>query len=133
MAQKPTEQPGKSGTAAGMRDAMKKATTEMLVLFLLRQKNMYVYEMIQEMARLTSGTLTFNTLYIAIYRLQERGFIREAEKCIAENRTRVYFAITEKGQAYLRELIAEYTATTHAIDELLARDGTLYTEEEGHV
>lgn len=38
MAQKPGEQPGKSGTPAGMRDAMKKATTEMLALFLLRQK-----------------------------------------------------------------------------------------------
>lgn len=132
MAQKPGEQPGKSGTPAGMRDAMKKATTEMLVLFLLRQKSMYVYEMIQEMARLTSGALTFNTLYIAIYRLQEREFIREAEKRIAENRTRVYFAITEKGQAYLQELIAEYTAATRAINGLLARDGKLYTEEEGH-
>lgn len=133
MAQKPAAQPGKSGTAAGMRDAMKKATTEMLALFLLRQKNMYVYEMIQEAARLTEGALTFNTLYLAIYRLQEREFIREAEKCIAENRTRVYFAITEKGQAYLQELIGEYTAATRAIDGLLARDGKLYTEEEGHV
>ena len=43
----------RSGTPQGMKDAMKKATTEMLVLFMLRQKTMYSYEMMQEIARLT--------------------------------------------------------------------------------
>ena len=33
----------KSGTPAGMREGMKKATTGMLVLFLLQQKPMYTY------------------------------------------------------------------------------------------
>ncbi|MCI2047309.1 MAG: PadR family transcriptional regulator [Faecalibacterium sp.] len=116
----------KSGTPAGMKDAMKKATTEMLVLFLLRQKNMYVYEMIQEAARITKGVLTFNTLYLAIYRLKERGYIQEDEKRIMENRTRVYFAITESGQAYLQALLQEYRQTTQAIDSLLQQDGKLY-------
>ena len=37
-----------NSTAKGMRDALKKATTEMLVLFLLRQKPMYTYQMAQE-------------------------------------------------------------------------------------
>ena len=37
----------RSGTPQGMKDAMKKATTEMLVLFMLRQKTMYSYEMMQ--------------------------------------------------------------------------------------
>ena len=32
----------RSGTVAGMKDGLKKATTDMLVLFLLRQKPMYV-------------------------------------------------------------------------------------------
>ena len=31
----------RSGTVAGMKDGLKKATTDMLVLFLLRQKPMY--------------------------------------------------------------------------------------------
>ena len=116
----------KSGTPAGMKDAMKKATTEMLVLFLLRQKKMYVYEMIQEAARITEGTLTFNTLYLAIYRLKDRGYIQEDEKRIMENRTRVYFEITENGQAYLQELLREYRQITQAIDKMLEQDGKLY-------
>ena len=70
----------RSGTVAGMKESLKKAVTEMMVLFLLRQKPMYAYEMAQELARLTEGVFTFNTLYLAIYRLQEHGHIAEAGK-----------------------------------------------------
>lgn len=126
MLKKAADPQPKSGTPDGFKDAMKKATTEMLVLFLLRQKKMYAYEMIQEMARITGGVLTFNTLYLAIYRLQEHGHIAEVEKRIADNRTRVYFDITESGQAYLRALIQEYTLLTGVIQDVLAQDGTLY-------
>ena len=80
MAKQQLDKTDRSGTPLGMRDTLKKATTEMLVLFLLRQKNMYVYEMIQEIERLTEGVFTFNTLYLAIYRLQDHGYIEEAEK-----------------------------------------------------
>lgn len=37
----------KSGTPAGMREGMKKATTGMLVLFLLQQKPMYTYDIMR--------------------------------------------------------------------------------------
>ena len=38
---------------------MKKATTEMLILFLLRQKEMYTYEMMSTIERISDGRLTF--------------------------------------------------------------------------
>ena len=119
----------RSGTAAGMRDSIKKAVTEMMVLFLLRQKLMYVYEMSQEMSRLTGGVYTFNTLYLAIYRLQEHGPIAEAGKQEADNRIRVYFKLTDAGQRYLDELLPTYREMIGALDALLAQDGKLYKEE----
>ena len=117
----------RSGTVAGMKDGLKKATTDMLVLFLLRQKPMYAYEMLQEMARLSDGVLQFNTLYIAIYRLQEHGYISTSETVVTEsNRTRVYFSITEQGSRYLDDIIAEYRRVTQTIDSLLSKNGVLY-------
>lgn len=113
----------------GMRDSIKKAFTEMMVLFLLRQKPMYVYEMSQEMSRLTGGVYTFNTLYLAIYRLQEHGHIAEAGKQEADNRIRVYFKLTDAGQRYLDELLPTYREMIGALDALLAQDGKLYKEE----
>ena len=42
-----------SGTPASIREALKKATTEMLVLYVLRRKSMYTYEMMQEIDRMS--------------------------------------------------------------------------------
>ena len=89
----------RSGTVAGMKEGLKKATTEMLVLFLLKQKSMYAYEMIQEMARLSDGMLRFNTLYLAIYRLQEDG------------------------------ITAEYHRFVETLDKMMAADGKIYEDE----
>lgn len=129
MSDSPEPRPVRSGTVAGMRDSMKKTVTEMMVLFLLRQKQMYVYEMSQEISRLTNGVYTFNTLYLAIYRLQERGHIKEAGKRQADNRVRVYFKITESGQEYLQDLLDEYHLLTDSLNHLLDLDGALYHED----
>lgn len=122
------EKKTKNDPAQGMRDAMKKATTEMLVLFMLRQKPMYTYQMAQEVDRLTQGVLTYNTMYLAVYRLQEGGYIQEAEKRIEDGRARIYLGITPAGQAYYEQLHAEYGIFTAALEGLMARDGALYPE-----
>ena len=116
-----THNPIKSGTPASIKDLLKKATTEMLVLFVLQFKPMYTYEMMNEIERLSGGVLSFNTLYQAIYRLQEFGYIAESGKMVSgDNRMRVYFSITEEGREYLKKLIAEYRTVTGAVDRILA-------------
>lgn len=113
-----------SGTPASIREAMKKATTEMLVLFVLRQRPMYTYEMMQTLETMSDGKITFNTLYQAIYRLKDFGYIYEKEKVVSEdNRVRIYFAVTESGETYLQALIAEYRSFTGAVDQILATGG----------
>ena len=120
-------------TAKGMHDALKKATTEMLVLFLLRQKPMYTYQMAQEVERLTGGVLTYNTMYLAVYRLQSNGYICETEKRIEDGRARIYLAPTPEGLAYYEVLRQEFGLFTSTLNVLLAQDGTLYPEVNGDV
>ena len=74
----------RSGTVAGMKDGLKKATTDMLVLFLLRQKPMYAYEMLQEMARLSDGVLQFNTLYCYLSATRARLHFTVRNRCYGE-------------------------------------------------
>ena len=95
-----------SGSPANIQIALKKATTEMMVLHLLRQKPMYTYEMMNAIEERSGGDIVFNTLYLSIYRLEENGYIREHEKVMSEdNRVRIYFAITDAGSAYFDELV----------------------------
>ncbi len=119
-----------SGTPASIREALKKATTEMLVLYVLRRKSMYTYEMMQEIDRMSEGKITFNTLYQAIYRLQSFHYIEEEGKVVSEdNRIRIYFAINEAGEDSLQKLIAEYRSFTAAVDQILSQDEVKQVEE----
>ena len=65
-----------------MQDMLKKATTEMLVLFMLRQRPNYIYQLTQEIERLTDKQLKFNTLYLAVYRLEANGHIYVQKEAI---------------------------------------------------
>ena len=63
-----------SGSPENLPIALKKATTEMMVLHLLREKPMYTYEMMNAIAERSGGDIVFNTLYLSIYRLEENGY-----------------------------------------------------------
>ena len=121
MAERKRERAKTSGTPASIREALKKATTEMLVLFVLRHKSMYTYEMMQEIDRMSTGKITFNTLY----RLQSFQYIQEEGKVVSEdNRVRIYFAITASGVDYLEKLIEEYRSFTGAVDQILDQENS---------
>lgn len=129
MAQK-KERTNKSGTVASINDSLKKATTEMLVLFVLHQKSMYTYEMMNTIEKLSEGRLSFNTLYQAIYRLRDHGYIEESEKILSQdNRVRIYFAITPAGEAYLQDLRQEYQNFIDTIALIFSKDGSLQGDE----
>ena len=129
MAQK-KEASKKSGTVASINDSLKKATTEMLVLFVLHQKSMYTYEMMSTIEQLSEGRLSFNTLYQAIYRLRDHRYIEESEKILSQdNRVRIYFAITPAGEAYLQDLRQEYQNFIDTIALIFSKDGSLQGDE----
>lgn len=114
----------KKGKTGGNSDnfqiALKKATTEMMVLNLLRERSMYTYEMMSTIEERSGGDIVFNTLYLSIYRLEENGYIRENSKVMSEdNRTRIYFEITDAGSAYLDTLIQEYKRYTAALSRVV--------------
>ena len=65
----------KSGTPAGMREGMKKATTGMLVLFLLQQKPMYTYDIMRRVEEITKGALTNRQTVVYICHVSTKIFI----------------------------------------------------------
>lgn len=95
----------------------------MLVLFLLRQKPMYIYEIMSSISKMSDGKISFCTLYVLSNKLQKLGFVRVASKEVSEdNRIRVYLSITETGLDYLSDCIASYKDFNHDINEILSTD-----------
>lgn len=109
-----------SGSPEAIHITLKKATSEMMVLFLLRWRPMYTYELMNEISIRSKGVITFNTMYLTIYRLQEHGYVQEHSKVMSDdNRTRIYFDVTDAGIQYLDAIMESYFRYTRALERVL--------------
>lgn len=97
-------------------DYFKRAVNPFLVLLLLSERPMYVYEMANELERRSEGKYCLSLLYPVIYRLVSQGFVIEGEKIISDdNRVRQYYEITTTGLEYLEEIQSVYDEMTQTI------------------
>lgn len=76
-----------------------------LILMMLAKKEMYGYELMKSLAEFTSGVYEpkSGTLYPALKRLENRGFI-SSEMKEADGNTLKYYTITEKGKTRLERM-----------------------------
>lgn len=110
----------KSGSPLGMEDNLKKAVTEMVVLSLLSQEDMYAGQITQAIEDHSGGAVNIVFPYSALYRLISAGYIWEAYKNVApDGRRRQYYQITDKGRDHLERLLEVYQRFTGGVDVLL--------------
>lgn len=99
----------KSGTAAGLEENFKKAVSEMLLLSLLSEKEMFVGEITKAMEQRSNGAYTISYPYAIIYRMSKLEYISEIGRRNADDgRLRQFYGITDSGRVYLRELMETY-------------------------
>lgn len=90
----------------------KKIPLELLCILLLEERDMYGYEMVQEIKNRSDGLLDLNitTLYLALKRLNEHGYVSmyysDAEA--ARERSRIYYHLEPAAGEYKRKLKEEY-------------------------
>ncbi len=107
-----------------LEENLKKALTELLVLYLLSQKEYYIGELTTALHEKSGGALTIVFPYAAIYRLQQSDYITESKKRNApDGRRRQYYTITEKGSAYLEQLLKIYRRFSSGVSAVLEREG----------
>ena len=110
-----------SGSADALEENMKKAVSEMLMLFALNEQERYIGEITEELSRRNGGVFEIVCPYSAIYRLSDQEYIEERKKRIApDGRRRQYYAITKKGQIYLQELLERYALLTAGIQNIFS-------------
>ena len=97
--------------------------TDMLILHLLKQKDCYGYEITQAISELSDRLLTIsqNTIYTAIYKLENDRMISEYSVLVGRTRTRVYYHITPMGEQYFSKLQANYSATIQGVQMIMER------------
>ncbi len=107
-------------SSSGLEENLKKALTELLILFLFNERDHYIGELSVLLKNRSHGTLSIVFPYAAIYRITRAGYLTEAEKHIApDGRLRQYYKITEEGRSYLRQLLETYHTFFLGINHIL--------------
>ena len=108
----------------------KKGAVEMLLLHILSSKgDCYGYQLSQLIRQTSDDYLIIpeGSLYPALYKLIEKGYISDYKKQIGKRLTRVYYHIDTAGRNRLTELVEDYLATTESIKKILNHD---FSEKE---
>ena len=102
-------------------DNLKRGTIELSVLSLLKNGDMYGYEISQQLFILSGELYQIqeSSLYPSLYRMVEKGLISDRSEKVGKRRVRVYYHLETAGEDYLKELRREYLMHTAGVLKIL--------------
>jgi PadR family transcriptional regulator, regulatory protein PadR len=97
------------------------STTEMLVLKLLSERQMYGYEIIQIVNDLTNGEFNWKegTLYPVLHRLEGAGYLATEWQMGDTGKNRKYYRLTAKGTKRVESKVEEWTRFSRSVNAVL--------------
>lgn len=103
--------------------------TTMLILKLLENKDMYGYQMIEELSEKSSNVfnLKAGTLYPILHNLENEGIVSSYDDNADSSRIRKYYHLSSKGKKLLIDKQTEWTAYTKAVNKVLRGGGSYAT------
>ena len=107
-----------------LEENLKKALTEMLLLYLLSLREYYIGELTETLKAKSAGVLSIVFPYGALYRLLQAECIAETQKRNApDGRRRQYYGITDAGREYLSQLLHTYHIFIGGVNAVLTEGG----------
>lgn len=93
---------------------------ELLLLRLLSQREMYGYELVKSIRRVTSEAISLGegVIYPVLHGLERNGALRAKRKAV-NGRTRVYYSVTAKGKRRLERLQSDWNRIQSGINASL--------------
>ena len=99
---------------------LSKGSHELILLKLLSRRDMYGYQLIQQMALLSEDVFRMSqgSLYPFLHALEAKGLIRSYEQTEG-GRTRRFYHLTPSGRALLEEKEAQWEIFVRAMSRIL--------------
>jgi transcriptional regulator len=103
------------------RPELKKGSMELLILVTLEQQERHGYEVGQLIETRSGGRIEFrfSTLYSALYRLEEKGWIKGRWVEKPGQRRRCYYRLTADGKKMLSRRKEEWREFTGVMDAVI--------------
>ena len=96
-------------------------STPLLILSLLKNEDMYGYQMVSELAKRSDDTffLKEGTLYPLLHTLEKQGWVRSYAKQTPSGRERKYYRLTDDGRAQLEYKEQEWQLFSAKVNAVL--------------
>lgn len=98
-----------------------KGTLEMVILSMLKKKDMYGYEITRQLKEISPEMLGIKegTLYPILQRMVDNGWLAGKWVKVGVRRKRHYYSMTSKGQAQLKETRELWKDLTAAVSQVV--------------
>ena len=108
----------------GNQSSFRKGVLSLVILALLKQEDMYGYQLVQEAETSSGGALVTQegSLYPVLYKLVDQGLVSDYRVKTGKRMTRVYYHLEPSGEARLEELIRDYTDLTRGVFKIIGRE-----------
>ena len=105
----------------GLRDQMRKGSSELIILSLLLDEPKYGYQITQELHDRTDGYFDMKEglLYPTLHRMERDGLVASEWLTVVGKRRRKYYRVTELGRMALDSQTKEWRAFTKSLMSLL--------------
>ena len=106
---------------SGMQSNYQRGVTTLAVLALLKEEDMYGYQLVQEMERQSGGALSTQegSLYPILYKLLDQGLISDRKVAAGKRMMRIYYHLEPAGLQRLKEMETNYRQVVRGILDLL--------------
>ena len=96
------------------------ASTKPVILSILAGGEIYGYQIIHNMIKISGGTLEWSegTIYPVLHRLEKEGLIRSQWKISKNGRRRKYYRLTESGRKELEKERKQWTSVNAVLSRL---------------
>lgn len=117
---------------ANARNNFKKGVTALLILTFLQEGDMYGYQISQTLMERSDGEFSIpeGSLYPALYKLIEQGYISDHKELVGKRMTRVYYHLENSGREHLEQLTADYWFVRNNIEKILSKSGEKVSNHE---
>ena len=108
-------------TSTNEQNSFRRGIMSLVLLSLLRQGDMYGYQLVQEIKNMSGGRILTQegSLYPVLYKLQEKGYISDRKVLVGKRMTRVYYHLEPSGLAHLQTLTEEYNTISTGLQMIM--------------
>ncbi|MEK5522895.1 PadR family transcriptional regulator [Heyndrickxia sp. FSL W8-0423] len=100
-----------------------KGVLEGCVLAIIKEQQVYGYELVQMMRNYGFTNIVGGTIYPLMQKLEKQGLIKITELPSPDGPNRKYFFITPEGEQQLKDFKEHWSSLVVKVDRILEKDG----------